>query len=533
MSGPAQRRPVLPYRARGRTRDARTGILFVSWLALQALAPRAAQAAVELRPSQITVEAEVGAVIRRGIQLRTPEDIGPLQAQPLELLAARGGRVIPLDHIKVTPPSLPADAGAQTRALLLEIDLRDVAAGEYSGELPFTYGRAEIKLPLKIAVRHRWPLPLVVLLLGIGSGLGLSAYRARGRPRDQVLVRIGLLRGFLQRDHELAQGIALAPAAEAGLSPTGAAEPGAAPADPPRLRNPFLISLTAVLQELELSLSSERWDDLTAKLDQAEALLRKWIQHRQGFSEQLAYLGRLLQQRPLRDGGDSRYLATLRAQVTELIAAAPQKDSPGALRAAASELAEHLAQYESAEAKLAVLDELRTRLPRSEEPPWLRRSSELRTRLEGARPSEQALTALAAEIDAAVAELTAQLSAVSSRSIDAPAGVLRAAAAESSAALAHGWPIQPGAPTSAESAAGAQSRLRWFSYSGYAIALLLLAGAGFNEVYAKKPAFGAEPWADYLALLLWGFGAEATRDAVASTLRGWGVAVDGKPGDGR
>ena len=62
-------------------------------------------------------------------------------------------------------------------------------------------------------------------------------------------------------------------------------------------------------------------------------------------------------------------------------------------------------------------------------------------------------------------------------------------------------------------------------------ALILLGGTGFNEVYLKKLTFGAELWSDYFALLVWGFGAEATRDSVTSTLRGWGTPVDSKTTD--
>ena len=79
----------------------------------------------------------------------------------------------------------------------------------------------------------------------------------------------------------------------------------------------------------------------------------------------------------------------------------------------------------------------------------------------------------------------------------------------------------------------AKSRLRWFEIATYAAALILLGGTGFNEVYLKKLTFGAELWSDYFALLVWGFGAEATRDSVTSTLRGWGTPVDSKSTDAK
>ncbi|MEL6458578.1 MAG: hypothetical protein AAFQ91_10065 [Cyanobacteria bacterium J06621_15] len=48
----------------------------------------------------------------------------------------------------------------------------------------------------------------------------------------------------------------------------------------------------------------------------------------------------------------------------------------------------------------------------------------------------------------------------------------------------------------------------------YAIAVALLAGAGFRQLYANQPIFGANDWSDYFSLLAWGFVAEATRDAI-------------------
>ena len=54
---------------------------------------------------------------------------------------------------------------------------------------------------------------------------------------------------------------------------------------------------------------------------------------------------------------------------------------------------------------------------------------------------------------------------------------------------------------------------------------LLLGLAGFNELYAAKLTFGANPWADYTTLFAWGFGAEATRAAVTDLVKNWGITT--------
>jgi hypothetical protein len=46
---------------------------------------------------------------------------------------------------------------------------------------------------------------------------------------------------------------------------------------------------------------------------------------------------------------------------------------------------------------------------------------------------------------------------------------------------------------------------------------------GFNQLYVDQPVFGASPVKDYFSLLVWGFGAEATRGAVAKVVQGWAL----------
>ena len=46
------------------------------------------------------------------------------------------------------------------------------------------------------------------------------------------------------------------------------------------------------------------------------------------------------------------------------------------------------------------------------------------------------------------------------------------------------------------------------------ISFTVLAGGGFDRLYASKSTFGANGWSDYFSLLVLGFGAEATRNVV-------------------
>lgn len=478
----------------------------------------AAPVAIELRPTQITIQADRDEVVRRTIQARVSDEITELTGQPLELLYEKHSRAIPVQQIRVLPGSIIGSSAPRIMTFTLELNLSGVPAGEYTGDLPFMYKGGELKLPLKVTVRHGWPLPLIVLCLGVGAGVGLSAYRVRGRPRDQVLVRVGLVRAYIQRDRTMTVGIL--------------PEYGRDGADK-AVSNSFRARLEAGLADVEMSLQAERWEEARTKMDQTDVMLRKWIQGRLGWIEQLAYLARL-QNRMLGKPDNIRYVQVVRGAIDDLAANAPAQESPKELRDAAQQLTDRIEEYERAEGKILALEKLHASLPGPEQPVWVARTAELRVRLNSMRPDEKAVGQLLGELDHSLQDLSVKVQKVVAAAPDmhgmeAVRTVIAAnppTPAVEPVPEAHlEWlPLYPG---------DAKSRLRWFEIATYAAALILLGGTGFNEVYLKKLTFGAELWSDYFALLVWGFGAEATRDSVTSTLRGWGTPVDSKATDAK
>lgn len=496
-------------------------------------APGRAAAPIELRPEQLTIHAERGDTVTRTIQLRLNEDLLNLRAQPMELLSERHDGAVPVDMITVTPaPDLLAELPPpRTVSFTLTLKLRGVAAGEYSGAVPFTYQGGELKLPLKLSVRHAFPLPLLVLLGGVLSSMGLSAYRARGRPRDQVLVRLGLVRAFMQRDRALSEGIPRAGSddgGEPGLAPI--LEPAhPAPATGRLIANPFRARIYTTLLDVEMGLQSERWEEARTRMEQADALLRKWIAGRLGWIYQIAYLGRLEESLSLR-ARSSRYLQAVRSLSSDLITGAPMLESPQALREASQKLTDHLSAYQQLDAKLQALEGLRSQLPPDLVTPFTLRVTDLRTRLEDLRPDAKEDPQLGPEINRAIEEFTEKLK--QAPAADSGEHGVRAVGIEVRTAPGV-EPVPDGHLEWLGQAATARDRLRWFVIGSYAIALGLLAGSGFNEVYSKNLTFGADLWIDYLALVLWGFGAEATRDSVASTLRSLGIPLDSRTTDAK
>ena len=88
----------------------------------------------------------------------------------------------------------------------LEFDLQQAnAKGEFAGKIVLSYqidenNREVINLPFTTKIKSGWPLPLIFILLGTAVGMGLSWYRAKGRPRDEILVRVGRLETFIGKD---------------------------------------------------------------------------------------------------------------------------------------------------------------------------------------------------------------------------------------------------------------------------------------------------------------------------------------------
>jgi len=65
-----------------------------------------------------------------------------------------------------------------------------------------------------------------------------------------------------------------------------------------------------------------------------------------------------------------------------------------------------------------------------------------------------------------------------------------------------------------------QVRLTLFTVLAYLVLVIALSWLGYNQLYLASPTFGANPVADYFALLVWGVGVDLiTRSAVMGTLK--------------
>jgi len=452
-----------------------------------------AQATITVSPAQLSVAGTRGAVETRTLLIRATEPITSLHAIPLDLARTGGDAVLPAGAIQA---SLPTDEIAPDAPLTVPVtfDLHTAPGGEFSGALLLGYHGGALTVPVTVTVKDPWPMPLTVLVVGVALGMGVSAYRAQGRPRDEVLVRVGQLRAQMRSDADLAQ--------------------------------PFRAQIEAHVVDVEAALRAEKWDTAQSGVEQAEAVWLRWRKGRTDWLAQLAYRAELEQR--LEDlNANVPYVQAVRRALEDTVRDAPGLEGPDQLRGQLVGLARQINRYAELDVRLDELDRTVMQLPVQEMGPWQRKSLDLRRRLERLAPDDDpAYQALQSEVEQAIAEVEEAVAKLAppgatARGLEMVAKGMSGVAAIPLRLLAPAPSARP--LTMEERVTGARTRLWWFTRTSYIIAVALLAGAGFGELYVANAAFGANPWGDYFALLAWGFGAEATRAAVTEMVRGWGL----------
>jgi hypothetical protein len=333
-------------------------------------------------------------------------------------------------------------------------------------------------IPIVVKVKDFWLLPLAVLSVGTILGMAVSAYRAQGQPQDEVLVRVGRLRAEMQEDTELVK----------------------APS--------FQGQIEAHLYDVKVGLQGDKLESARNGIEQAEQVWAKWVKGRADWLNQLAYWGELNQR--LQDFNPNiPYVQTVRRKMEDSSREASGLEEPDKLCDRLDELAGQINRFLQVQALVKQLRDVLGQLPSEEKSNWESKILGWEGQINRIQPSELTQDAtLMAEMEGAIAEMSQLVAQKSGTSVMAK-GIL---------SIPHLAPAPSAHPLSWErQISGAGGRLRWFTGVSYAIALLFLTGAGFNQLYVDNPTFGANPWKDYFALLAWGFGAEATRDAITNT----------------
>ncbi len=510
------------------------GIIVLAWTA-----PLTAQGGISVSPAQINIAAVRGQVAARTLLLRTSESLTGLQVVSLDLVGAQGDEVLPAGVVGVDLPAASLAAG-DLLTIPVSFDLQQVPCGAFTGELLLSYEGGSLSVPVSVTVKERPWLPLGALVVGVALGIGVSNYRARGRPRDEILVQLGQIRTQMKVDKALED-----------------------------LGRPFFDRVEAELVDVEAALEGQRWEVAREAAARAEQVWLTWRRSRPDWLEQLKY-HRALSEKLAGISAQALYLQEVQQAARDALRGIPDMlPTPQEFRGKLEQLTGQVNRFEALEARLTALE-------RVGEGQGVSQAAVLRRKLYALNPDdESAITQLDAEIEASFVHirqsaLQTQIAKLEKMSADLPEAeqadwLVRAAEFKQAlAALTPGdeggylalqnavtaaldamrpnpnasfaipkdvsetLPLLAGLPSIQMQVlpakiVDARRRLRWFTWLTYAVAVISLALAGFMELYAARPDFGANGVGDYFTLLAWGFGAEATRSAVADMVQSWGV----------
>ena len=466
----------------------RLAMLIVTALAcVPAIAAAQSEGAAGITTEPVAVMTTRGAVETRTLLLRASQPVTGIQIVPLDLANADGSTVLPAGAIQTALSSGEIGSGGLL-TVPLRFDLTNAPSGDFKGSLIVSTPGNTVNVPVSVTVKDPWPIPLVVLVAGVILGWGVSSYRSRGKPRDNVLVKAGRFRARLQTETDL----------------------GA----------PFRRRVDNLLVDTEALLRGEKWEEAGKLVEDAEAMLDKWRKGRDDWQAQLTYHGQIVSKLERASDPNNAYIRALKAELDQVLRDTPDLADPDALRQKLDPLAKQTNDYLTLAGLFVRIDELLAPLLNTAGGPAAQQKVDaLRERFDMLRPGDQAgYDAVRKEAEAMIAELNQRQPA---RGRDAGAIAKDALSGATFSLLSP--PPSARALTPEQEADRAQWRLRLFTVASIVIALVLLAGAGFIELYVNKPAFGASVWGDYFTLLAWGFGTEATRSAVTDLVRSWNL----------
>lgn len=487
----------------------------------------------------------------RVLLIRADAPVANLRIVPLDLSGPKGDKFLPADAIGVELPATTIPAGGLL-SVPVTFNLAGARSGQFSGELLITYDEQSLSVPVNVAVKDPPWFALAVLVVGVGLGIGVSTYRAQGRPRDEVLVRLGQIRTQMKADADLQ---------EAGV--------------------PFYNRIDAYLVDVEVALEAQQWEKAQQAVLEAENLWVRWRRGRPDWLVQIEYYDTLNAR--LKDLGDVFYVNEIKEAARSAHRAMPTLDEPGLFRASLEPLARYIndfialrerltalaatktgrataktlqqrlctlsplnsagfqslqAEVETAIGKAQIaqirekanqLASLGANLPDTQVLEWQSKIAALQTRAADLSPNDaDAYLTVEGEVDAALEQVKALTLSASGDEV-VPRG-----AGEAAFGTPKGLPQMEswlsGPPTIyvqslPEKVAGARHRLSWFTWLTYAVAVVFLALAGFVELYGGRLDFGVNGITDYFTLLVWGFGAEATRASIAEMVQGWRISA--------
>jgi hypothetical protein len=446
-----------------------------------------AQADIIATPKTITINAVKGESIDRTISLRVAQDTKDVKVIALDAFSADNTVVLPAKAIQITAPPSQINADRLT-TFPVTLNLQSVPSGEFTGEILLTTPGSEKSIPLIVRIKDDWVYPLATLLLGVSLGMAVSAYGSKGKLSDEVIVNLQNLRTQIEPDKIAARS--------------------------------FWERTDSLVNIAQQAVDAKQVPTAQTSLDNAKTIWNKWLQQRSNWLLQFDYYDNLCQRLKADDlnKSSSLYLQAIDRELNQTLLSAPELPTPTDLQKNLTLISEQLNRYISLNTQLGKLKLSINTLEGDRLKEWEDKATDFTSQLQTLIPSQSVeIQTLQSAINTGIETVKGLGMPVFTESKGLggdvePGLVLQAPAVQSTLPPANfvtrSW------TTVASLWLTPKGRLRLFQLSTYLISFTVLAGGGFDRLYASKSTFGSNGWSDYFSLLVLGFGAEATRNVV-------------------
>lgn len=464
-------------------------------------------------------------------ELEQPATKQPQKTAPSEATGADDADVAETTLARIEPgagiarddfdqlPRLVSFQPGHGEVLEVQVDVKNVSSGEYQGILAARVSSEDdvgevVPVPVTLRVKDYFPLPLAVLLTGIGVGLWVSSYVSRKKDVDEIIIQSDQLQRQVEIEHQLHES--------------------------------FRTKIENYLRNVLFDVRRNEVEHARQNLNEAFMLWDKWRVRPRDWTRLFEDIGARIEQidHVLPDTNQDARLVRLREDFSNIKRKATDKDfkyEDGSQPLSAA--VEKLERFYQCHAELTTIVRNFQRLS-NQEPlhagldslrqeflgigiedadavqRWMERAAEVRNQVRSSfNDGEQ---------EGAWEDIPPpqrpQRGRLTDRGRLQQVGQFVAAAQWTTAAARTRFRIGSGG-----SARSALWRRRAFNITGYSVLMVVLAGSGFNELYAQNAVFGAEGFSDYLTLFAWGFGAEASRSSFAQLMSSWGHPAGARP----
>ena len=404
----------------------------------------------------------------------------------------------------------------QGEVLEVRVDVKTIPSGEYRGVLTAQVidqdnGGKVIPVPITLRVKDYFVLPLAILLIGIIVGLWVSSYVSRKKDVDELVIQSDQL----QRQVEIE----------------------------PHFHENFRAQIENRLRNVLFDLRRNEVDQARQNLNSSFTLWdkwrmrpREWVKLFDDFHSRFEQIDQIL------SGSDNdRRLMRLRDELREIQQSTTNEDVKYEdLSSRLMAVIEQIEWFASAHAELTTIGQNLEKLEQQERDAFDQNFAQLQqdfTQLsiddgEAFQAFTEAVSTLRSELRSSFRDMNRDDEWTTSPPVASPEH-RRLINSESGSSLR---PVGQLVEAAQWTTAAARSRFRmgsrsarsalWrrnaFNITGYTVLMVILAGSGFNELYAQNTVFGADGFSDYMTLFAWGFGAEASRSSFAQLMSSWG-----------